>query len=312
MQENISFEIYQGDRGKPFKDLIRGLLEKGKLKQKYIDVLTNDKNMKFYSQAFTAASANSDVNYEIYEQIGDVSANKFIVWYAYKRFPQLKCPLGVKVVARLRINYGAKQSFASIAENLGFWPFISAQEDGLDRSAKYRSRHKKDLLEDVLEAFVGCTEQILDDEYRPGVGYAIVYDILSTIFDEIPISLKFEDLIDAKTRMKEIFDAFGQSLGSFQFIDSREEGVSPEGEPFRYAVSLLFRVPSGETKQPVKKINQQGETVMLPQRSWVLIGKGQGSKKTDAQQRASESGIQTLNRQGYKKEVPVEYKLFCN
>ncbi len=118
--DSMSSIIYQGPRGPSFKALIYGLMERGNLKDKYIDLLTDEANMKKFSKAFTAASANKEKNYEIYEQLGDVSANKFIVWYAYQRFPQLQCPLGVKVVARLRINYGAKNSFAEIANNLGF------------------------------------------------------------------------------------------------------------------------------------------------------------------------------------------------
>ena len=91
----MSSSIYQGTRGTPFKALITGLMERGNLKDKYVGILTNDQNMKKFSKAFTAASANSKENYEILEQLGDVSANKFIVWYAYRRFPQLNCPLGV-------------------------------------------------------------------------------------------------------------------------------------------------------------------------------------------------------------------------
>jgi dsRNA-specific ribonuclease len=207
----------------------------------------------------------------------------------------------VKVVARLRINYGAKQSFSSIADNLGFWPFISAAEDGSDRSDKYRVRHKKDLLEDVLEATVGCTEQILDQAYRPGVGYAIVYDILADIFNEMTISLKYTDLYDAKTRMKEIFDMFGKQIGTFKFIDTRDE---------RVATSRLYRVPPGSRRNPLSTLHD-GIRIMRPNNGWDLIGSGTGSKKSDSQQRASESGIKTLNSHGYIKPVPLEYLLFC-
>lgn len=306
----MSSIIYKGTRGPMFKALISGLMERGNLKDKYIGILTNDENMKKFSKAFTAASANKNENYEIYEQIGDVSANKFIVWYAYQRFPQLNCPAGVKVVARLRINYGAKNSFAQIADDLGFWPYISAAEDGTDRSAKYRSRHKKDLLEDVFEAFVGCTEQILDQEYRPGVGYGVIYDILSSIFNKIPISLKFEDLIDAKTRMKEIFDAFGDTIGSYQFIDTREEKTSPDGELYRVALSYLYQVPPGGNRRAIK-INTPTGQQSRPNKGWNLIGQGSGTTKSSAQQKASEQGIITLNSRGYIKEVPIEYRLFC-
>ena len=310
MSVQVPATVYLGERGDLFKNLITGLLTRGNLKPKYIEMMTSEKNMELYGTAFTAASADSKKNYEIYEQLGDVSANKFIVWYAYRRFPQLNCPLGVKVVARLRINYGAKQSFASIGERLGFWPFISAAEDGTDRSAKYRARHMKDLLEDVLEAFVGCTEWILDNEYRPGVGGGVVYDILASIFDEIPISLKFEDLIDAKTRMKEIFDAFGDAIGSYQFIDVREERETSAGEMQRVAVAHLYRVPPNHPKYPIK-VNMGEEKILRPNRGWELIGKGSASTKSAAQQKASTEAIRTLNNSGYIKEVPIEYRLFC-
>ena len=310
----MSSVIYNGTRGVPFKTLIYGLMERGNLKDKYINVLTNDDNMKKFSKAFTAASANKNENYEIYEQLGDVSANKFIVWYAYQRFPQLECPLGVKVVARLRINYGAKNSFAEIADNLGFWPYISAAEDGTDRSAKYRTRHKKDLLEDVFEAFIGCTEQILDNQYRPGVGYGVVYDIMKNIFDAIPISLKFQDLYDAKTRMKELFDAFGDVIGSYQFIDTRDYSTDADGNTLSFAKSSLYKVPPGINRRPIKvrvKVNGSDVDELRPRRLWQLIGSSAATTKSAAQQRASEQGILFINRLGYVKDIPMEYRLFC-
>ena len=214
--------IYLGSRGQDFKNMIVGLLKRGNLKAKYIDLLTDEKSLLAYGQAFTAVTADKVDNYERFEQIGDVTANKFIVWYAYRRFPQLDCTDGVKVVARLRINYGAKQFFAPLGEQLGFWPFISAAEDGVERNMYYRNRNKKDLLEDCIEAFIGCTEYLLDKAFRPGVGYGIVYDILASIFDEIDMSLRYEDLYDAKTRLKETFDSY-KNLGGWHFLDGREE-----------------------------------------------------------------------------------------
>jgi dsRNA-specific ribonuclease len=293
--------IHEGDRDQPFTALIRQFLELGRLKPQYIQVLLSPKNLQLFGKAFTAASANSTENYEIFEQLGDVSVNKFIVQYAYQRFPQLRCPTGVKVVARLRINYGSASSLAAIAEKLGFWPFISAAEDGEQRGQKYRSKHQTDLLEDVLEAIVGCTEQILDQEFRIGVGYAIVYDILKAIFDKIHISLKFEDLIDAKTRMKEVFDAFGTQLGDFKFIDNRVDGQ---------AISRVYQVPPGQPKYP-KRQNIGDEQTFHPQHSWIFIGEGTATKKAQAQQEAAEQAIHTLANAGFRKMPPIEYRLFC-
>ena len=291
--------VYLGLRDDSFRDLIRGLLERGKLKAKYIDLLTTDESMKVYGHAFTAASANPEENYEIFEQLGDVSANKFIVWYAYRRFPQLECPLGVKVVARLRINYGARQSFSDIGERLGFWPYISASEDD-------RLRKKKDKLEDCVESFIGCTEYLLDRAFRPGVGYAIVYDILSSIFDEIPMSLRFEDLYDAKTRLKELFDLYKSKLGTWAFVNNRDDML---------AISQVYMIPTtSRNKQVIKrKVGGTDKDIVVEEApsDWQFMGEGKAAKKADAEQKAAEAGLKLLNENGWVKEIPEEYKFFC-
>ena len=300
---NITQGIYVGSRGNDFKSLITKLLQKGKLKPKYIEKLTDQKGMEAYGYAFTARTADAINNYERFEQIGDVTANKFIVWYAYRRFPQLDCTDGVKVVARLRINYGAKQFFAKLGQDLGFWPFISAAEDGEERNQYYRNRHMKDLLEDCVEAFIGCTEYLLDKAFRPGVGYGIVYYILADIFDDIPMSLNYEDLYDAKTRLKETFDVYRNKLGGWYFHDTHKE----VNEYNNMNESVLYQMPITGPQQPLRINN-----TVLPQRGWVQIGTGIASKKNDAQQKAAKEGIETLMRMGYFKEPPTCYKYFCN
>ena len=267
--ENEEVVIYNGSRGKDFKDLIFNLLVTSKLKIHYIDLLMNDESMKIYDNVFTSDSADPEKNYEVYEQFGDITANKFIVWYMHRRFPKLMCPQGVKVVARLRINYGAKQSFASIADGLGFWDFITASEDE-------RSRNKKPLLEDVFEAFIGATEFIIDSHIKECVGYSVVYNILGSIFDKIDISLKYEDLYDAKTRLKELYDFFGSEvLGALKY-----ETIKCEGE----------------------KINRTNVYQIYKGRSYKL-GEGVASLKGDSEQRAASFAIQNMKNRGYYKPI---------
>jgi dsRNA-specific ribonuclease len=296
--------IYLGSRGQDFKNMIVGLLKRGNLKAKYIDLLTDEKSMIFYGNAFTATTANKVDNYERFEQIGDVTANKFIVWYAYRRFPQLDCTDGVKVVARLRINYGAKQFFAPLGEQLGFWNFISAGEDGLERNMYYRNKNKKDLLEDCLEAFIGCTEYLLDKAFRPGVGYGIVYDILASIFDEIDMSLRYEDLYDAKTRLKETFDNYKNELGQNQwiYITNRQD----TGEKYSMKKSVVYQIPKNSSKQVINN-----GLDILPQSYWIPLGSGIASSQADAEQLAAKKGIETLKNMGYFKDPPQEYDRFC-
>ena len=313
--------IYFGSRNEDFKKLIATILARGKLKPKYIDLLTNEKSIEEYGIAFTAASADIVNNYERYEQLGDMSANKFIVWYSYRRFPQLDCTDGVKVVARLRINYGATQIFSTLAEELGFWPFISSAiepplilEERKKNNKKYRNKHKNTLLEDVFEAFIGCTESLLDKAFRTGVGYAIVYDILTDIFNEMPMSLAYEDLYDAKTRLKETFDHYNKNpirMGEWVYREDKEitdrdsicsHGLKKETceECFlinSLNISYLYHVPVGGSVKFLRK-------------EWI-IGVGKSNKKIDAEQIAAEEGLKYLQSIGYYKHPPSIYSFFC-
>jgi dsRNA-specific ribonuclease len=274
--------IYNGSRGTDFQYLLRKILKNAKLKDHYIDVLLDEDGLKKYDIAFTSKSANETENYEVYEQLGDLSANKFIVSYMYRKFPKLKCSECVKIVARLRILYGSKQTFCVIAENLGFWPFISADEE-------QRNTEKKKLLEDTFEAFIGVTELMIDEKIRHNVGYAIVYEILHSVFETVNISLKYEDLYDAKTRLKELFDLYNKggetSFGKLEYEETKDLES-------RLTTSYVYQKYSPSYR--------------------VLLGQGVASLKADAQQRAASSGIYNLNNRGYVKQVPSIYISLCN
>lgn len=307
----MTTNIYNGIRGQAFKSMISNILSRGRLKPKYIDVLTSDESLKQYDQAFTSSYLDKKNNYERFEQIGDVTANKFLIWYIYRRFPQLDCTKGVKVAARIKINYGSREMFAPVADKLGFWPYISALTEGTERNVYYRNTNKKDLLEDVFESFIGCTEYLLDKNFRIGVGYAIVYDILKSIYDEIDISLRYEDLYDAKTRIKETFDMY-KDLGSWQFIEVREK---EENEEFGTTKSYVYQVPLGNPNTrpiKVKTGTRPNDVVYQPQPGWVLLGTGSASRKNDAQQHAASQALINLKRKGWYKSPPSEYEYFCN
>lgn len=277
--------IYLGDRGDKFKTLVISVLKRGIRNRKHLSILTDEKSMDIYSAVFTSELIDEEHNYQVYEQLGDLSANKFIVWYFYRRFPQLKCTEGVKVAARLRINYGAKKSFYKIAQDLGFWEFISATKD-------LRLRKMKPLLEDVFEAFMGATEWILDnrlaevngyEEPMVGIGYSAVHKIMKNIFDDMDISLKYEDLYDAKTRLKELGDKFRDEMGSIIYREEKKDTIT---------YSKVFRVVEGGQH--------------------IEIGQGSAALKADAQQNASQVALDTLNQMGFVKEPPRIYRMFQN
>jgi hypothetical protein len=52
------------------------------ISSKYVDILTDEKSMPMYLQSFTSSTFDEQNNYEFYEQMGDVAANKFLVRWA--------------------------------------------------------------------------------------------------------------------------------------------------------------------------------------------------------------------------------------
>ena len=290
--------IYLGLRGESFKALIISILKKADLKDKYIKALTSVDAMKVYGTAFTSDTVDPDDNYQVLEQLGDLSGNKFIVSYMYKRFPQLKCNEGVSVVARLRINYGAKNSFCEIARKLGFWNYITATNE-------LRSTKMKSLLEDVFEAFLGATEQIMDEYKSVGVGYAVVYKILCSIFNDMEISLKYTDLYDAKTLLKELFDIHGDVLGPIVYKDEKIGAITH---------SSVFRVMNAKYKEiyqgPNKPVRYDKKRILSGK--YIEIGKGSSGLQNDSRQIASKNALYNLKKQGYSKPTPFVYRKFEN
>lgn len=245
-------------------NFLKQILAPAQLKEQYLNILLNREDL--YLQALTSASFDAKNNYEIFELIGDSTANKFLTWYFFRRFPQLNCPQGVKVLARLKINYASKKTFSKIADKLGFWPFIRA-------SAQQKEGERNSLLEDSFEAFIGLTEMLLDEHFKIGVGFAVVNDILTSVFDKMPISLEYEDLYDAKTRLKELFDINNQ-LGTLIY----------EAEPNK---TTIYR--NGEKK--------------------IKIGEGFAVTKANQQQAAAAEALKLLKTQGYTRKI--EHKLLC-
>lgn len=262
--------IYHGPRNETFCELIKKLLECGSVKRKYIKLLTSEENMKVYANVFTHKSADSENNYELYEILGDSTLNKAIVWYIIKRFPMLKKSQYVPVISRLKINLVSKKSFSALASDLDLWTFISAEES-------IRATKMKLVLDDVFEGFFGATEMLLDTFVEHGVGYVTCLDIVSAMFDRVEISLKYEDVYDSKTRLKELIDKYRFEIGNFVYEET------PVADCGMVQSSVVLT-----------RLNGMKET----------IGFGKAFLKQDAQQKASQYALETLNRRGVFKPIP--------
>ena len=191
---------------KDFKEFISGFFAReGKyLTSNIKDILCAPESLEVFRQAFTTS------DYEIFEQIGDVIISQFIVCYSYKKFSNLRCKEGVKIVARIRIKYTSCQFLSKLAEELEFWPQVRFHET--EQFMEITESRRQSILEDVFEAFIGSISCVVDDKFGLGVGYIVCNHILSSIYEKQQILLTYENLFDAKTRLKELSDFFKQKL----------------------------------------------------------------------------------------------------
>lgn len=264
-------------------EFIRSVFSKSKIDPKYMDVLTNPEALTVYRVAFTSNTVNPDSNYELYEYMGDVAANAAVVMYFYEVFPQLRCPRSINTLNRLKIVHVSRESFSKIAEDLEFWPHIRYNEAvAAEKSILKKTREA--LMEDVFEAFVGATEIILIDAFGlVGVASQIIYNFIKPIFDAKAISFAPEDLYDAKTRLKELFEIrknvsnrLAEEFGAPRYMDA-----SPP------ATSVTLRFIKGDGK----------------------VFHGNGTSKQQSHKMAAQQAIDYFKRLGYNTEK--RFNLFC-
>jgi ribonuclease-3 len=164
------------------------------------EIVLEQKDMDMFSDAFTHSSTDYIYNYEVLETLGDTIVNKAVVQYLIRRFPQINCPDGKEILTKLKISLVNWKSYSELAESLGFLEHIVWNKN-LNTIINIGK-----LQEDVFESFFGAVSYIMDISFGIGAGYKTCYIILSKILDKKDISLKYEDIVDPKTIIKEIFD----------------------------------------------------------------------------------------------------------
>jgi len=251
------------------------------------DWFVGDAIMGAYTCAFTPEAVDPHCNYEFYEILGDASLNKSVTWYFQDRYPQLRCARGVRYLARLKINTVAKDQLSRWTCLLGLAPFVRwehaedekcASDETVSASASAWTTHQMSVLEDVFEAMLGVTELRVDALAGDrGPGYRAVYSLVARLLDPVPFELTYEALWDAKTRLKELFDAHPRWRLKYA---ATQRG--PEASPSGFAVDVSM-VRETDTKSRPHSVaigsSPPGQTF---------------GRRIDAEQAAAERALETL------------------
>jgi len=223
---------------------------------KHIAQILTDKNVKnFLDTVFTHSSFDPINNYELDEFLGDGTVNECIVYYIRHRFPKI---ISVKWMTRIKHNLSSKKQLAHYASATGLDKYVRygdemeeiiAANPNLKSNIEYMS-----MLEDVMEAF--CGHLILTIEgagHSHGVAVQIVHNILYSFFDAEEISLKYEDVFDGITRLKELYESKAKGLrwptGKVKVYRITKIGDEKKGEQVGYEVQV-YGWPKGN-KTPI-------------------------------------------------------------
>ena len=308
--------MHIGIRGTAFKQFIVNILvfnENRSITPEDVALLTCDDSMEEYNKAFTSSLYDTENNYEYYEHVGDYIYNDIVVNYIYKRFPQLRKPSCVKIATVLVNNLICKKNLAKLAEELEFERYISTTNKSL---SSFETRQS--TLEDVFEAFFGCTSQILNNKYSIGYSLNVLYHIVSSVLDRQTISLKYEDIIDANTRLKETIDMLNFKNTDLFRNDStqptpqatiRAYEVKPEFEAKNDSVSChIYLVINNAKLHRNAKPTPRELTCRFKQNVGWYLGSGIGQSNQEAQKAASQSAIDKLKTFGIVRIVPEVYR----
>jgi dsRNA-specific ribonuclease len=231
-----------------FRNYIRSLIERGgvtndpitigdKTVPSYLDQLTSKENMRELKIAFTHPSVNSDPNaepqpdYELYEFEGDTIINAFVTFYIRDRYPKI---VSVNWLTKIAHMINSKKFLGRLARQTGIEKYIIYGED----MRKEIARNGKDLnknidylsmLEDVVEAFCGCLINLFKKiGLTRAIGEQVVNNILTTFYNAMDISIRYEDVFDPITRLKELYEAKGRGYKWGPGVKIYQQYVDPE------------------------------------------------------------------------------------
>lgn len=245
------------------EEFVCAILESHLPPEMYAQVITKI-DLALYEPVFIHNSINTETNYEYHEFVGDAILNAAVVEYITKKYKGLRIPKAVKILARLKILLISKTFLSRLASKHGFSPYIKTV---------YLNPN---ILEDVFEAFIGCTFQ--------QVGYSVCSALIASFLDRETIPNSYETLFDARTRIKELLD-INPDLGSLEF--STRVCSDPTGKTSAVGTYCSCTLVS-------KGPNPAADSRRVVAEDWAC-------NKTDAIQKASEKGILVLKAMGYER-----------
>lgn len=108
------------------------------------------------------------------------------------------------------------------------------------------------MLEDTFEAFCGVLEDLIDSRIGIGVGYGVVYNIITSLLDEEYITTDLNKLVDVKTQVKELIEN-----AAIKKFGSKVEYNTYQDQTKKFITTLKISFISSPSEQYKGSLTQQ-------------------------------------------------------
>jgi dsRNA-specific ribonuclease len=252
-----------GDRGDDFKDLIENLLKECDIEEKYIKKLKSKKSLSYFSTVFTHKSADSLNNYIFFKSLGHSTIEKCIVWYIFKNEDKIKSKISQKLVTDIKRNIIEKNKLSAVYGDKINTKFITIS---IKEEEKEDKTKKESIIHEIVEAFYGAIELVLDNEYEIGTGFEVVNKCIENALNKINFEKEQEQ--DPKIVLNSIFTKYKNKIGTIHYVSDKKEKLT---------ISKLYQ------KLGTKEF---------------MVGVGEGHNNMSAQKLAAQNAINIFKKNG--------------
>ncbi len=173
-----------------------------------------EEGMNLILKSFTHKSFDEKYNYEFLEFYGDSELNLSVVEYIMEKFPHIQ---SVMWITRIKHNLISGKSLAKLGMKHGFSKFSRYGEKLAIEMEKYKLSENDiencesvmKMYEDNIEAFCGAIATILKKYCHFCTVHYACKNFISSMLDELIISTEYNEVFDAVSRLKLVFDNKG-------------------------------------------------------------------------------------------------------
>lgn len=167
------------------------------------DNLFSSRFMPEWAKVFTHPSYNSSENYDIYEKLGDAAAKLYLIKYIRKYHKDVSTPGSISIQVDINLS---NEKLGEISTKYGLLAMLRMGKDEKGKDEKITVK----IGGDVLEALFGCLNETID-EVSSVNGMGAVYSYNFLIMLSVYFKIDANQKRDAKTHVKEIYDALGKT-----------------------------------------------------------------------------------------------------